>query len=252
MKYLVAIACGVLFMASMPSRAAIISINPDYYADGANISNATAGVTLSAFNWAGGFFDPAVSTPDLAPIFASACGACGPFSGQHVFSGGLSENYFGGFRDYNVLAGVVGGNPPTQVGAFNLFRADFAAPTNFVQVIAGAGGEEFTFVTAFDTDDNAVGSCSLGSGSLCDLYLTPEYTDVRTGAYQLSISTGTNNIAYLLAGGGIASTRIQSLTFVRSVPEPATLGLFAVSLVGFGIARRRSVLPLGRGLEQGP
>jgi hypothetical protein len=237
LKLLTSVSACVLMTASMAASAAIISINPDYYAPGTDISNATAGVTLSAYSWSGGYFDPAVSSLSMTSIFATACGAsCGPFSGQNVF-GSDSDPSFGQFRHFYTLNDIIGGNPPRPIDAFSLFRVDFDSATNFAQIVAGAGGEDYAFLLAFDSSNNLVGRCD--SGSSCAQYLTPEIADIRRGAAQLSISSGSNNIAYLLAGGGFHDKLVQSLTFSRTVPEPATFGLFALGLMGFAALRRR-------------
>jgi hypothetical protein len=54
----------------------------------------------------------------------------------------------------------------------------------------------------------------------------------------LTLDTGINNIAYIIAGGSSAHSLVSRLTFA-DIPEPGTLVLMVIGMLGIGLARHR-------------
>src|SRR5688572_23137434 len=124
------------------AQATIITIDPSSYAPGTDISNATPGVTLSAFSWNYGWFDPAVNAPTLTPITV-ATATFGVFTDEAVFGGSIRTGAgpdgagFGDVKYANDALAFMRTGTQGAVNTFSVLRADFDAPTNFVQLILG-------------------------------------------------------------------------------------------------------------------
>jgi hypothetical protein len=127
------------------------------------------------------------------------------------------------------------------VGTFSVFLADFDAPTNFVQMILGGGSDDQGWVAAYDAGGNMIGSCLQFS---CAQRLTPGTSQPHKAPSLYTIDTGANNIAFRVAGGGGTGLKhVTSLSFdATAVPEPATVGLFVLGLLGVGVRRLKAGL----------
>jgi hypothetical protein len=246
MKVAVHFAGMLLLVLAAPSHAVLVTIDADDYAVGTDLSNASSGLTLSAFSWAGGMFDPAVSTPTSSAIFAAMCSTgsgdtfCNLFDGPQVFSGGSMYGQsptvlFAQVNNAYHALRLMNEERTEYVSAFNVLRVDFDSPTSLAQVVLGAGGWGSSWVAAFGADGQPVANC-IGFTS-CAQILTPE----QYGVQRLTVDTDVSNIAFIIAGGGDNYSRIKSVGF--DVPEPATFGLFALGLLGIAAARKRFALP---------
>jgi hypothetical protein len=149
------------------AHAALVTIDPGNFLPGTDISNATPGVTLSSWN-----FSPE-SGDSFDPVFAADCTAdCGGWlQGQRIFSGSQ------GFRFANTSAAAFRLKFPTSPvpERFNVLRADFAEPTNFVQLIGGGydGGGDALDLIAFDRNGNEIIRCAVLNPSCHPTLLTP-------------------------------------------------------------------------------
>ena len=217
------------------ANAVVVTINPSYYAAGTDLSHATEGVTLSTWSWQSG----SPEEPTYAPVYATDCLGCGAFNGQRVFGNGY---YSAGATAFAGAAFASNYLLDYDARGFSVFRADFAAPTNFVQLLMGGYGEDFAGVSAFDLEGNLVAECNFYGNAVdppCGTYITQEVDD-RRRAVLLTLNTGLDNIALLVAGGGDAGSNVASMTFVRkAVPEPMGLGLLLCGSAGMWATRRR-------------
>jgi hypothetical protein len=210
MKRLIAI-CVVLAIAVMASQAtAMITVDPDAFAVGTDISNAFAGVTLSSV---GAGFDGDYDSR----IFAIDPMAWGePFAastGRLVF--GTNDpawpNLFGGFGSA-------------------VLRVDFSSPVTVVSIDAiGNNSSDWAKLEAFDASNN-----------LIDDYFTGQLTLSNFETMTVSGS----NIAYVLAspitGESAGFDNLNADISVVPAPGAMLLGGIGVSIVGW--MRRRRVL----------
>jgi hypothetical protein len=201
-----ALACG---SAMALAQAAPVVVDPDAFAPGTNISNAFAGVSLSAVG--GGFgAGPAVFAIDSAsqpnePFTAS--------TGRLVF-GTNSQTFPHLFREPTFLA----------------LRVDFATATDAVWIdFISNDGADTGFLQAFDAADNLLGT----------------YTTASLGLNQfetMSLSFGSASIAYILASGldGASSGGLDHLRYnaASTVPEPTALLLVGTALLALRLGRR--------------
>lgn len=185
------------------SSAALITIDPDDFAPGAEISNAVPGVTFSRV--LSEFEDTRVFAiePD-EPEWAA--------TGSLVF--GHSGNAIGAFDEQWVLDT----SPGFQFGAL---RVDFADGATLVDIaVIGNNIPDFGRLEAYDADGQLLASVNSGE-------LLPG--DVE----RLEIS-GVGEISYVIAGG--LGNETVSLDSLRFIPEPASIG---VLLAGLALALRR-------------
>jgi len=168
---------------------ALITVNPNHFAPGQNISRATYGATLRSVTFIANP-DPNAPpeqafVPQYSPVFAEAVTAncvlegispltlpCAPI-GNSVLSY-LSNLVPVSYPDFwgDVRHGI-GCFDPGQGGCFTaliapVLRVDFAAPTDSVSVILGNHGssdgvlEAFTALAAFDETGANIGTCFSG------------------------------------------------------------------------------------------
>ncbi|MBL8315054.1 MAG: PEP-CTERM sorting domain-containing protein [Rubrivivax sp.] len=200
-----AVACGG---AMALAQAATVVADADAFALGTDLSNAFAGITLSAvgLGFGGGpaIFAVASASQPLEPFTAS--------TGQLVF-GTNSPNFPHLFREPSFLA----------------LRVDFSAPTDGVWIdFISNDGADTGFLQAFDATDNLLGTYTTAS--------------LATSQFEtMSLSFGSASIAYILAGGlnGSSSGGLDHLRYNGgTVPEPATLLLVGSALLALRLGRR--------------
>jgi hypothetical protein len=231
-----AILFPLLVMACGSAHATLVTIDSNNYAAGTDISNAISGVSLSLWS-----YDQ--STPlnpaTYAPIFVADCGshcAGGRYDGTKMIarsgSGGSFSNPQGSTR-YPTWDHTT---PPPS--SFSVLRADFLNPTNYVQIISATHGMsgDPPQLAAFDAGGALLGVCNVGTtysptNSFCDVQSLSlgEWDEFRS-VFRLSINTGSNNIAFIAAGGSSASAEVFSLAF-SDVPEPSSMSLMILGIV---------------------
>jgi hypothetical protein len=203
MRNLWFVACLLSFVGT--AHAELITVDPRTRLPGTDISSATPGVTLSSWSYSSrvGF--------SFGPILAMNCADCSALlAGQRVFSGEQGTRLSG---TSNAAAALVG--PIPVYAGFHVLRADFAAPTNYVEIIGGAGqgGGDMPDLAAIDNVGNVI-RCSNYSHPCTRVLLSPQGPgDEVTGLWKLTIQLNSSSIVAIVAGGSSASNRVASLTF---------------------------------------
>lgn len=222
---------------SVPANAIIITIDPDDYAPGTNMSSIFADVSFGAFTGSGSLF----TMGDVYALEDPACAVrpddCFAITGTQVFgrfsSGqfGVSQlTWFDSPTAANCLPALLANRCPSL--NFAALVINFRNPTNYVE-ISGAYMADSPLLYAFDASLNRIGS----GGAL------GPFPGPGEGIYATqtsSFESTTANIAYVVAAGWSASSSLDVLRYNdMSVPEPGTLTLFGLAVVGALAARRR-------------
>jgi hypothetical protein len=243
-------ACAVVIAAALlwsrPADADIITIEPDDFAAGSNLTAATPGVLL----WTATITGNALNPLRLSAVYARhdpGCDDGDPFTGCYAFTGsqGFSPNSTAGTLQNNwnsarnpancfalLNDSSFGGSPNACGPAFAGFTAmlvEFEEPAAYAE-IGGVWAADFLELHAFDEDFHRLvlpqilmgGPRSSGGG--------------REGT--LSVTSPGADLKYVFFGsteGGIALDRLR----YEQVPEPSTILLTMAGLVGLCRHMRR-------------
>jgi hypothetical protein len=244
---------ATLVLGSSAASASLVTIDANSYAAGTNVSNAAAGVTLSSMWTAGGPtsdpYEPVVF--NFAPIYSVACAGssygCTTIAGSNVF--GHDDH---GIWDPRVFAyegkaaDYLEGEPHALTAAVEVFRADFADATNFVQlVVGGAHNNDYPLIDFWDTSGALIATCSTtdsgGYNPACTTVNLGDPSGVDPGFRQpwlISLTSSSYNIGFVTTGGWAGGQFVTQLTY-NKVPEPGTLALMLVGALGIALRRRR-------------
>jgi hypothetical protein len=194
-----------LTLSTSIANAILITVDPDDFADGTDISNAFSGITLSAI-------DGGNNVILTSSVFSQASSLAS--TGTQVFG-------HDGIFTQTWANGLVGD-----------LRIDFLQATDFVSIdIIANNGSDPGFLEAYDS-----------SGTLLDSFVTQG--DLGSGTSETaSISSASANIAYVIASGLSGNdVGLDNLTYnSATVPEPTVLALLSFGLLGIGIAKRKKV-----------
>ena len=219
-------AFAILF-STIVSAATIIA-DPDGFSLGTDLTNAFSGVSLSVTGNG--------SNNDASQQTVIAVSGFSPFNNANLATTGTQV--FG--KDPFNPGGCNGCVPAVwNEFAFNLLRADFDNPTDFVQIDLIFRDDDTAFLRAYDALDNLLAEIiRSGDGRADDPGEEPFFT--------VSISRGLSDISYITAGGlGGEGAYLDNLQFnAIQVPEPATLTIFILGLVALGAALRRPKIKL--------
>jgi hypothetical protein len=237
------LAAAASLVIATPGAASIVTVNANSFAAGTNVSNATAGITLSGVD-----DNYSTETSGLATtsILTGACldttdFVCVPntsFFTSPAFPDDGSGRIFYSEPGYNTCAA----NPtapcpygnPTQ---YLFLKISLLNPTNYVQVTSQYANDKATLY-AYNSDNQLVGSCG-GSGS-CTSLLLPSVTGGGSSIAEESLTflSNSDDISYILVAGVEGTSSVNSVAVnMVSVPEPGPLALLAGGLGAIGLLR---------------
>jgi hypothetical protein len=213
------------------AQADFITLEPDDYAPGANVSNVIPGITMSAVQ---GTQEPGEAPVwgTTAPVYSVEVGVGHAATGSRVFGATPTE-------------ATPWENPDPEHALHGpALRADFnvtgVTSVEFrwsdVECPASGACEDMAVMRVFDASDHLLATCGwfvpAPSAGCSDTPLG--LVGTNTAAFSTTYSNLSGNIAYAIIGSLVQVDRVTV-----SVPEPGTLALFGASLLAIGLRRRR-------------
>lgn len=241
MKILSILMAGML--SSVMASAAIITIEPDDYAVGDNVSNLKPGVTLSIRDRAGDGpeqVEPVTihQSTDCSTEYCHAhmtthYDAWSAYTGQLTF----------GAQFFNVIDygnALIGGR---DEGQYRALRADFHNVADYIG-ITSSYRSDMDVIYAFDRNDMLIGVCGANldtnlPGSTCiTAHDDRNMGCIDDGLCFYKIDFYAPGISYAVMGSWGGVSEID--TFAYRVPEPASIALLGLGLAGIAAIRRRN------------
>lgn len=197
----------LMFGSAVGARATIITVEPDDFAVGSDLTNAFTGVTLTVED------RPAIKVISRDGFYV--------FNGRNLATTG--SLVFG----QDVLQPPNNTGQDWNEGEYGRLRADFDRPTDFVSIDLAFRDDDILALWAFDVNNDLLDMVQgSGDGRNFDVLFA-------------SITRPQADIAYILAGGVSREGAVLDNLQFSVIPEPSTLGLFAIGLTGLGVLMRR-------------
>lgn len=229
----------------------LVTVEPDDYEHGTNITSSTSGVWLRAISQnvdshstAEGIYVGDVYATQGSPCYAGdACDQ--PYvagTGENVFgwrslNGNFSQSWNGAYQ-YSNMEDFPDWAPNAS---FMGMMVSFENPTSYVELL-GMTFTDATAMIAYDIAGNRLEITSeVGSGMNYCCAFEPGLT--HYSKYNISISREFNDIAHIVVGGEYASTYLDRLRYATSVPEPATVLILSSGLLVLGVRRKLKPFP---------
>lgn len=201
------------FMAT-PAQALLITINPDLYRPGTDVSNLFVGATLSTIRHS-------LHSPD-PPTYGSVYVVEGEYRGYPTSA---EPNTLGTFTDAYAAASCwsTGSCSGSGNSDFSALLIQMDSPTNFLDV-NGLWQSDPPAIFAFDADRQLVGSCHT-FGTNCGGISSITHYNYDTGSNTLQVGNleGDRVIQTIIIGGLATNVPVGVDTIRYSVPEPPSL-----------------------------
>ncbi|WP_129645570.1 PEP-CTERM sorting domain-containing protein [Peristeroidobacter agariperforans] len=224
-----------------PANALLVTVDPDDFASGTDMSHVSPHVSITTTAGASVFSSAlAGDTQSLPPGVVSS----GPF-GKNVFSRQPDQNSeWSAWPDIND-ANVDTFDPAEWAKETSGLLLSFAQPATYVSLL---GLELFDDAGWGSGDDPLRWWLYDSTGAL--IHTGYEDTFPADGSVGTHPDLGFDysywlleyshpDIAYVVIGGESEPTTLDRLAFKTDIPEPGTLGLALLGLVGLGVSTRR-------------
>lgn len=243
---------ALLMLAGGTANAALITIEPDDYAPGTDLSHIVAGVTLESL-YQQGFSGTNTYNPVVNALYAGIpCNGGGwtncevAATGDQMFASSPTSGgweYLDAFYANDCISR--GGAPAYGcVQGFSVVSARFDGGTSFVSFDAVWRSDPL-WVYAYNSAGQLVASCfgpnePTNPSCYTATGFHPDNHNWSTGT--MTVASAAGDIAWVIAGGDNGGSGVDRLVFessAASVPEPATLGMLLAGVAGGFIARRK-------------
>ena len=229
---------------SLPSAGALVTIDPDDYPLGTNLTQAISSVNLYTFGYGG------EAPPTYSNVYSVQGYACDLSHCTNDYYDSEIERVFGhnttgnGYNWWGQTLSLLGpwfvseGNP---YGSGSLLYAEFLNPTDHV-VVQGVARIDQIVPLLIDKDGFLIEGWGVGNGTVtASCAHTPYYPEVPGDGTSLTTCgyfSSTNSIAGIYMGSGTGSSTVASLSF-NAIPIPTTAWLFGSALAGLLVTNRK-------------
>lgn len=221
-----------LLLAARPASADLITIEPDAFASGTDLSRVVDSATLWTLHTlpGGGVgFGPVYSEQDADCV--SGLGKCAAVTGTHVFTsvlGSFNTSTFGDAMDMTRCFQLAADPPPScssGVLSSPVLLIEFVSAVDFVSM-GSAFNLDCSFLIGLDDELNRIASVSGETGT-------------RDGGYNKQTVTLEGVLMkYVIAGAAGGVVALDVLTY-NTAPEPTTLLLVGIGVIGLAHAMRK-------------
>jgi hypothetical protein len=236
---------ALLTLMGSAAHADLITIDPDDYAPGTDLSHVVEGVILERLSQhgVGNRYTPTVSAI-YAGVPCRTAGATQPCTvaptGDQMFaatptSSGGSAFYDSWYANDCITRGTRPSGASGCVTGYNVLSVRFEAGTSFVS-IDGMWTSDMQYLYAYNAAGELVASCLGAPTCMTRAAAGGSYFTGTSSVYRAEA-----DIAWIIAGGDNGVAGLDRLIFEApaSVPEPATLGLLLAGLAGGLVTRRK-------------